>query len=152
MNCPYHPNAPAIRVCTECGGHFCSTCAPLKKGKTICKQCKEDMMYVMEKTGLPVAGEGASLSERHKPSSKDIKTNRMSRLVQKAEDQAKHLKSVRICAFHKEIEAVAACCQCKKNVCEKCIAFEDKEELFCPDCWTKIPLAKRLSRKSKGRW
>ena len=147
MNCPYHPNSPAIRTCTECGGHFCSRCAPLKKGKTICKQCREDLNYLQEKEGsLPTGG------DKLKGRGKHIKTNRISKMLQKAQAKAEHMKSVRTCSFHKEIEAVAACCKCKKNVCEKCIAFEDKKDLYCPECWQKIPLALRLSRKSKGRW
>lgn len=152
MNCPYHPNSPAIRVCQGCGVKFCNTCAPLKKGKTFCKNCRDDIAYVKEREiqrAIEAPPEG---DEKYQPKGKDIQLNRIDRLVQKAEAKATHLTTVRRCIKHSDREAVAACCQCKKYLCEKCIAFEDKEDLFCNDCWSKIPLAKRLSRKSKGRW
>jgi hypothetical protein len=150
MNCPNHPSMPALRVCQECGGHFCNTCAPLKLGKTICKECRLDIAVLKDREKQKGDGEGKE--EDYVLKGKDVQQNRIGNLVKTAQERQAYLASVKVCITHKDIQAVASCCRCKKNLCEKCIAFENKEDLICQDCWKKIPLSLRLSRQSKGHW
>ena len=149
MNCPNHPSVLALRVCPECGGQFCNSCAPLKQGKTLCKNCKEEIAIIKGRQG---GDEAVPSEDGDSQKGKHVQSNRIGNLIKSAEAKVKHLASVRVCGKHQEVEAVAACCRCKKNLCEKCIAFEHKDDLICQECWAKIPLSLRLSRKSKGHW
>jgi len=150
MNCPNHPNIPAIRVCQDCGNHFCNTCAPLKQGKTLCKVCRTDQMYIKEREKQKTFEGGAEDEQTGK--GKDVQQNRIGNLIKNAQEKQAYLASVKLCVHHRDVQAVASCCRCKKNLCEKCIAFEHKEDLICQECWKKIPLSQRLSRQSKGHW
>jgi hypothetical protein len=150
MNCPNHPNIPAIRVCQECGAHFCNTCVPLKQGKTICKDCRKDLIYIKERDKQKAGEERAE--EDLSPKGKDVQQNRIGNLIKTAQEKQAYMASVKICVNHKDLQAVASCGRCKKNLCEKCIAFEHKDDLICQECWKKIPLSQRLSRQSKGHW
>jgi len=151
MNCPNHPNASAIRVCVECGQHYCNACVTLKRGKVLCRNCREDKAYLDEKEEqkeVALPKDPAKAYKEYSDKIKDIKASKLQTMLKSAEMK---FKSGKLCGFHPGIEAVAACVRCKKNLCESCIGFEDDKELICKECWNKIPLTARLSRKSKGR-
>jgi len=126
-------------------------CAPLKGGKTLCGDCKKDMAILKERE-KQTEGEGPLKREDYIRKSREVKQSRMGDLLKTANAKWKHLSTVKICINHNDIQAVAACCRCKKNICETCIAFENKDDLICKDCWKKIPLSQRLSRQTKGHW